>query len=104
MPTTSPETKPAQPMEERRLCAVAVLRDCAKESVGRLTWTAIEHNVARWLRMNQGEDLKTWWELQRCAVEHPQRYKQPVNHLVPGTMDYFPMATVDALYEKWVKR
>ena len=103
-PTTSAETKPAQPTEERLVCAVAVLRERATENGERLTWSVIEDNVARWLRKNPGEDLKTWWELQRCAVAHRQKYKQPVNYPVPGTPDYFPMATVNALYEEWVKR
>ena len=103
-PTTSAETKPAQPTEERLVCAVAVLRERATENVERLTWSVIEDNVARWLRNNPGKDLKTWWELQRCAVAHRQQYKQPVNYPVPGTPDYFPMATVNALYEEWVKR
>ena len=103
-PTTSAETKPAQPTEERLVCAVALLRERATENVERLTWSVIEDNVARWLRKNPGKDLKTWWELQRCAVAYRQQYRQPVNYPVPGTPDYFPMATVNALYENWVKR
>ena len=103
-PTTSAETKPAQPTEERLVCAVAVLRERATENVESLTWSAIEDNVARWVRKNPGEDLKTWWELQRCAVAPRQKYRQPVNHPVPGTREYLPMATVNALYEEWVKR
>ena len=71
-PTTSAETKPAQPAEERLVCAMAVLRERATENVERLTWSVIEDNVARWLRKNPGKDLKTWWELQRCAVAHRQ--------------------------------
>ena len=59
--------------------------------------------MARWLWKNPCEDLKTWWELQRCAVAHRQKSKQPVNNAVPGTPDYFPMATVNALYEESVK-
>ena len=70
----------------------------------RLTSSANGDNVASWVRKNPGEDLKTWWELQRCAVAHRQRYRQPVNHPVPGMPDYFPMAMVNALYEEWVKR
>ena len=51
-----------------------------------------------------GRGCETWWELQRCAVAHCQKYKQPVNHPVLGTLDYFSMATVNTSYEEWVQR
>ena len=104
MRTTSAETKLAQPTEERLVCAVAVLWERATENVERLTLSAIRDNVARWQRTNPSEDLKTWWELQRCAVAHRQKYKEPVKHPVPRPPHYYPMATVNALYEEWVKR
>ena len=104
MPTSSAETKPAQPTEERLVCALAVLRDCATENVERLTRSAIEDNVVRGLRKNPGKDLKTRWGLQRCAVARRQKYKQAVDHLLPLTPPYVPMAKVNALYEEWVKR
>ena len=104
MPATSGEIEPAQSTEERLVCAVAVLRDRETENVERLAWSAIEDNVARSLRKNPGDHLKTWWELQRCAVAHCKKYKQPVDHPVPPTPPHIATAKVNALYEEWVKR